>query len=716
MIPQRCKDLANYELASRATGGTLVYIFAATILYFWSPYFRGHTLGFTVFFCLILYFSRCRYRAALFVKARSGVGCEKEVRDLEKCTLASCFTFGVLAAWGVLTHTDLTRWMLVAVVGALAGGAISSLVPSNNHLYTKYAALITLPGIIALLLLPDQTAQASGIMAAAFTTLMIFFGSQQSHIFHTRVRHDLTQVEELEAARERLEMVVEGSSLGTFDWFPLEETLITDHKVWDALGLDKPEEGALEVLWERADPREKAANWAIFRDYLRGKPGGFELDISIRGKNDASVVFRLRGRVVRRFQGRASRVSGTYYDVTAEIAATQEKERWRQQMQQAEKLNTLGLLAGGVAHDFNNLLTAFVGSLELIALEAGDDAPFMPELELAKSSAMEASGLCDQLLSYAGRQAFRQEKFCLNRLISRMTQLLSVSTGPNVGIDLKLGEGPMELVGDDSQLRQVVLNLILNAAEAMPDGGVVQVRTSRNGGWLELSVADTGCGMDQETVERIFDPFFTTKFTGRGLGLAAVFGIAQGHGGKIDVASTPGSGTTMRVTLPVANLVDKELPATIGTSDGKLSSAHCPLIMVVDDEPAVRMFYEKILTPSGVQVVTACDGMEALERLSRKPVPNLIILDLTMPKLGGVETLKRLRQDFPNLPVILASGFSQNSIDPRELPEFQGFLKKPFTASQLHDSLLSALATGFLPPNSSGRALSVPGPGKFCSS
>ena len=116
-----------------------------------------------------------------------------------------------------------------------------------------------------------------------------------------------------------------------------------------------------------------------------------------------------------------------------------------------------------------------------------------------------------------------------------MTQLLSVSTGPNIEIDLKLGDGPMELVGDDSQLRQVVLNLILNAAEAMPEGGVVQVKTARVDDWVELSVSDTGCGMDKETAERIFDPFFTTKFTGRGLGLAAVFGIAQGHGGRIEV-------------------------------------------------------------------------------------------------------------------------------------------------------------------------------------
>ena len=693
MIPQRCRDLANYELASRATGGTIVYVFAATILYLWSPFFRERTAQFAFVFLVLAYFSYSRYRAALFVKSRSGVGCEAAVRSLEKNTLASAFIFGSLAAWGVYTHTDLTRWMLVTVVGALAGGAISSLIPSSNHLYIRYSLLLTGPSIIALLLLPDQTAQASGVMAAAFTTLMAFFGSQQSHIFHHRIQHDMTQVEELEAARERLEMVVEGSSLGTFDWFPLEGTLNTDHKVWEVLGLDKPGEGALEVLWERAHPEEKGANWHVLRDHLKGKPGGFELDISILGNRDQYVVFRLRGRVVRRFQGLASRVSGTYLDVTAEIEAAQEKERWRNQMQQAEKLNTLGLLAGGVAHDFNNLLTAFVGSLELIALEAGDDAPFLPELELAKTSAMEASGLCDQLLSYAGRQAFRQEKFCLNRLISRMTQLLSVSTGPNIEIDLKLGDGPMELVGDDSQLRQVVLNLILNAAEAMPEGGVVQVKTARVDDWVELSVSDTGCGMDKETAERIFDPFFTTKFTGRGLGLAAVFGIAQGHGGRIEVTSTPGEGTTMLVTLPVAKAPSKELATTVSKGDSKLSPARCPLIMVVDDEPAVRGFYEKILTPSGVQVVTACDGMEALEHLSKKPLPNLIILDLTMPKLGGLETLKRLRQDFPTLPVILASGFSQNSIDPRELPQFQGFLKKPFTASQLHDSLLSALAS-----------------------
>ncbi|MCA9797503.1 MAG: PAS domain-containing protein, partial [Candidatus Eremiobacteraeota bacterium] len=385
-----------------------------------------------------------------------------------------------------------------------------------------------------------------------FVILVGFHGHFQSLGYHESLHNEAMFTDELLSARERLELVVKGSNLGTFDWFPVEDHLDIDDKLWEILNQPVPAtDEASRVLMRTIHRGDLERHRKVIGAYLKDDRGVCEVDFRLRADDGHFEVFRFRGKVVRRnAQGRATRVSGTFLDITAEIEAAEEKARWQAQVQHSEKLKTLGILAGGVAHDFNNLLASYIGSLELIEMQVENDAPFLPDLQRARESAMEAAALCDQLLSYAGKRSLNCERFCLNTLIRKMAQLLAVSTPSDVEIDLQLAQQLPLLEGDPSQLRQVVLNLILNAAEAMEGRGTVAVATSLENGRVWLRVKDQGAGMEPEVVARIFDPFFTTKFTGRGLGLAAVYGIVEAHQGKIQVDTAPGRGTTVTLNLP----------------------------------------------------------------------------------------------------------------------------------------------------------------------
>jgi CheY-like chemotaxis protein len=413
-------------------------------------------------------------------------------------------------------------------------------------------------------------------------------------------------------------------------------------------------------------------------------------------------------------------------------------------MQDAQRLEALGVLAGGVAHDFNNLLAGILGHAELAvaALPAGH--PARDHLATVLSGVAQAGGLTRQLLAYSGKGRFLLRSLDLNDLIGQTTELLRLTLPKKVQLNLELTEGLQPVIGDDGQLRQVLMNLIINAGEAIGDrAGTVTVTTavhellmeavsggvyspSAPGRFIELNVVDTGCGMDEATKEKLFDPFFTTKFAGRGLGLSAVLGIIRGHGGGVRVDSRPGVGTRFTVLLPVgqeappavniatpapaAMLADtptappprsrsrrsdpvpipnlctapaSEVHARIAPPAGNGTEAR-GLALVADDEPTVRQVGELMLKQMGFEVVTATNGQEAVALFEAHAARlRLVLLDLMMPVMDGTEALAAIRAR-STVPVILCSGFTAEAV-PMELSEdpVTGFLQKPFARSEL---------------------------------
>jgi signal transduction histidine kinase len=403
-----------------------------------------------------------------------------------------------------------------------------------------------------------------------------------------------------------------------------------------------------------------------------------------------------------RIPGRSGRLAAIQLrvgDVSRLRRIEQERRALEAELRRAEKLGSLGLLAGGVAHDFNNLLTAILGNtaLALRSLEPGM-APrhHLEEIQLA---ARQAADLTEQLLAYAGRAPRNEERVNLSRLVQEMSRLLELSMGRDGRIGLDLDPTVPLVEGDPGQLGQVVMNLVANAAEAVAGRpGLVRVATRRappppgsgvdpGAAGVLLEVADDGVGMDGATRSRIFDPFFTTRSEGRGLGLAVVHGLVSAHAGAIDVESEPGSGTCVRVWLPAARVAasDREPrreragPARAGRWVGAGS------VLVADDQPTLRRMLRSVLASLGFDVVVAAGGAEALARFRElRGQLRLVILDLTMPDLNGDEVLREIREVDPELPVILSTGFAERDV--RALLDGQKnveLLQKPYELREL---------------------------------
>ena len=381
-----------------------------------------------------------------------------------------------------------------------------------------------------------------------------------------------------------------------------------------------------------------------------------------------------------------------------------QRRRSEEQMRNAQKLESLGVLAGGIAHDFNNLLVGVLGNAGLALLELPEDSSARQPIRDIEVSAQRAAELTRQMLAYSGRGRFRVEPVDLSSVVEEMSQLLRRVISKQTQLSLRLGRDLPAVVADATQLRQVVMNLITNASDALGDtAGTVTLETGTvmadramlastylneqlpGGLYVVLEVSDTGCGMDAATSARIFEPFFTTKFTGRGLGLAAVLGIVRGHKGAISVQSAPGAGTTFRVLLPASN-------STVGASEaatGAVLKRGVGLVLLVDDEEAVRGLARRVLERGGYQVLEAANGEDALSALAdHRASVRAVVLDLTMPGLGGEATLQRIRRDNPDLPVIVSSGY---------VPEEEGtlagvpFLAKPYRPSELVDAVKKAI-------------------------
>ena len=396
-------------------------------------------------------------------------------------------------------------------------------------------------------------------------------------------------------------------------------------------------------------------------------------------------------------------------DVSEVVEITRNRIEQVVRTQDAKRLESLGVMAGGMAHDFNNLLTPIICDADLALSELAADSPLRPRLERIQRTAQRAAELTRHMLAYAGAEEIEAEPLELSSLVEETSQLLETALAGRAVPTFELGRDLPCVLGDRSQLTQVVMNLLTNAAEALEQpGGEVAVRTGmlevtadavvlspdgpvERGRYVFVEVEDRGCGMDAETQGRIFDPFFTTKFTGRGLGLASVLGILRAHRGAIEIDSEPGRGTRIRVLLPATD----EQPASSRRSrrDAGSSEGGGAMILVSDDDEGTREVISESLKRAGLRALSASNG-EAGVALFREHADEveLVLLDCTMPGLSCDATYDRIREIRGEVKLLLMSGFAEKraaeSFAGRELA---GFIGKPFLPDELVDRVRSAL-------------------------
>ena len=403
---------------------------------------------------------------------------------------------------------------------------------------------------------------------------------------------------------------------------------------------------------------------------------------------------------------------GVSRDIRERKRAEAEKRRFEAQVQQAQKLESLGILAGGIAHDFNNLLVGILGNADLALEELPVGSSARAYLHQINLSAKRAADLARQMLAYSGKGRFVIEEIDLNDLVLEMSHLIEASIAKNVTLAFNLAPALRAIEGDATQIRQVMMNLITNAAESIGSHkGVVTISTferALDGRELEhsyldehvsagpyacIEVRDTGCGMSKETQHRMFDPFFTTKFTGRGLGLSAVLGIVRGHRSAIEVESVVDEGTVVRIYFPAL-----EMPAQSARRHESRASKPgwrgSGKVLVVDDEATVLMVAQRILEHLGFDVLLAENGQQAIEILKEDADSvNMVLLDLTMPQMGGEETYAALRQIRSDVPIMLSSGYPEEraKVGFRD-HDLAGFVQKPYTVNALATALQKRFA------------------------
>ncbi|MDH5639461.1 MAG: response regulator, partial [Nitrospinota bacterium] len=381
-----------------------------------------------------------------------------------------------------------------------------------------------------------------------------------------------------------------------------------------------------------------------------------------------------------------------------------ERSRLDLKIQQTQKLESLGLLSGGIAHDFNNLLTAIVGDCDLVMEELEAGSASYGRIAEIKNAARQAAELSHQMLVYSGRGKIRISPINLNDILKEMSYLIERSTSKKVSVEFHLEEGLPLIMADVVQVRQVILNLAINASEAIGGGqGAISISTSssecdsqclrntylkedmKEGLYVSMKVSDTGAGMDSDSISKIFDPFFTTKFKGRGLGLSAILGIIRKHKAAIKVESQVGRGTTFNILFPCASAPKIETPS----ASAEVQEPHpaSGLALVVDDEEVVRNVAVKMFELMGFTAISAVNGIEALGIFKEKHDEiSLILLDLTMPQMDGLECLTAIREIDKVVHIIISSGYDKSEVDQLlEGKGASGFLQKPFDMKMIRD-------------------------------
>lgn len=446
---------------------------------------------------------------------------------------------------------------------------------------------------------------------------------------------------------------------------------------------DLPAQAALEQEWvERYQIKSLIRLPIMSRGRLRGYIGMDSERCEVRWPEETVLLLRMIGEVLL-----------TAWD---RRCVARQRALLELQVQQAQKMESLGVMAGGIAHDFNNILTGIMGNAELLQLTLEETDESRKCLEGIMQSGRRAAELCRQMLAYSGRGKFQTEIFSLNTLVSEMMPLLRASVSRRASFESDLAEKLPDLSGDSAQFRQILVNLVTNASEALEDRrGSVTIKTGVQycsvndlqstffpellpaGDYVYLEIADSGSGIPEEATEKIFEPFYTTRFAGRGLGLPAVLGIVRSHKGALHMKTAPGEGTVFRLYFPVEDTAEKNFVASgevLGDWHGHGT------VLLADDEEMVLSVGMMMLKHLGLDVVTAADADEALVR-AREHGARLqcIILDLSMPHMDGDNTCARFKQAFPDVPIVITSGYMKESVEHHFTSgHVAAFLPKPF--------------------------------------
>jgi two-component system, cell cycle sensor histidine kinase and response regulator CckA len=415
----------------------------------------------------------------------------------------------------------------------------------------------------------------------------------------------------------------------------------------------------------------------------------FEHEYRLRHRDGHYVWVRDRSSIVASRVGRPF-ARGFLVDIT-------EQKKLEGQLLQAQKMDALGQFAGGIAHDFNNLLTGIGGYADLATGQAAGNPMLTRCLDGIRTAAAEAASLTARLLTFSRRDVAERKLVDVNDLVVASAAFLERLLRANVHVDLVLAEDLAPVEADITQLKQVVLNLALNAQDAMREGGTLTLETEAGAGSVIIRVRDTGCGMDSTTHARAFEPFFTTKPEGEGtgLGLAVVYGVIDGLGGTLTLDSEPGAGTTVEIALPVAvGTVEPASPEPVAAAVGGSGAR----VLIVEDREIVRDLTREVLHEAGFEVEAAASGTDALELAAATGPFDLLLSDVVMPGMSGPELARRLRADSAGLPVLYMSGYTDDVLDPSELTNpATAFIRKPFGNAALVAAVVDALGYSCAP-------------------
>jgi signal transduction histidine kinase/ActR/RegA family two-component response regulator len=500
--------------------------------------------------------------------------------------------------------------------------------------------------------------------------------------------------EELRTSQERHELVLTATRELIYDWDIASDSIFYSDALYTAFRHRRGDVGPGYAWWvKQLHPDDRETVTASLRTAVERGDAFWSGEYRFRRGDDGWATVLDRGHVIRDSSGAPVRVIGSRADVT-------ERRQLEMQLRESQKMEAIGRLAGGVAHDFNNLLCAILGYADLALAAESESSSARDEIEEIRKAAQRAAQLTKQLLAFGRRQIRRPTRVDVDAVVRDTDRLLTQLLGEHIQLTVHAGARDAVVHMDPSELDQILVNLAVNARDAMTQGGVVTIETSRtrlatDNGQAEfvlLTVSDTGAGIDDETMPHIFEPFFTTKGEkGNGLGLPTVYGIVEQNGGRIEVDSTVGVGTRFAIHLPLA--ADSQ-SARLTPVQPMSVVAQTATVLLVEDESAVRILAHRILERAGYRVLDARHGADAL-LLWRQHAPQIdaVVTDLVMPEMGGRALADRLHSMNPTLPIVFMSGYSDDEMTRRGFADAEiAFLAKPFSADSLVGAVREAVA------------------------